>query len=68
MSQNVPHLPHFLHLQAGLPIIVIYLSPFFNAKIVFRSLPHFLIPSCFEEKPRETCYHNSLIFATWKLC
>lgn len=42
--------------------------PFFNAKIVFSSLLHFLIPPCFEEKPKETCYSDILTFATWKLC
>ena len=46
---------------------VIYLSPSFNAKIVFSSLLHFLIPACFEEKPKETFYSNFLIFAAWKL-
>lgn len=29
---------------------------------------HVLIPRCFEEKPKETCYSNFLTFATWKLC
>lgn len=44
------------------------LSPLFNAKIAFSSLLHFLIPPLFEEKPKETCYSNFKIFATWKLC
>lgn len=56
------------HHHPSIHLSIIYLSPFFNAKIAFGSLLDFLIPPCFEEKPKEACYSNFLIFATWKGC